>query len=178
MRISPFVTFIITGSVLLVIIAILGFIFIYISNNVSSTRNELGRTVTEISLMEENQTRLTRMSDLLQERKSDITRLTNLSVNRDRPLQFIERIEQIGHLTNTILSLNIDEARGTSESLMFRASIDGSETGVRNMLRLIEALPYQITIENMAFQREPNLDAASLKPNSHLNISMRVKAQQ
>ena len=168
---------IIISSILLISIVTLSFIFIYISNNVRRAYANLGKTVTEISLIEKNQINLGRISDLLAERHTDVRRLTALLVNRDRPLQFIERIEKIGHLTNTILALNIDETKSTPESLMFRVVIDGSEISVRNMLRLIEALPYRITIENLSFQRELNQDTSSLKPSSHLNITMKVNAQ-
>ncbi|MDP3769395.1 MAG: hypothetical protein Q8R40_00465 [bacterium] len=177
MRISPFTKFIVKSSLLLIAIALLGFTFMYLSNNVLKSRAELGNTVTQISSIEKNQARLVRTSDLLNKRSADIARLTALSVNRDRPLQFIERMEQIGRITNTVLSLNIDETKSTAESLMFRLVIDGTDTSVRKMLRLIEALPYQITIENLSFQKDINQDPASLKPGSHLNIVMKVKAQ-
>lgn len=177
MHLSHVTKFIIRSSLLLISLAVLGFAFIYISNNVRAARNELSKRVTEISLLEKNQTNLGRMSDLLQQRNTDIERLMTLAVNRDRPLQFIERTEQIGHITRTLLALSIDEARSTAESLVFRAIIDGNETSVRNMLRLIEALPYQITIENLSFQQEHGQDIASSKPNAHLNITMRVNAQ-
>lgn len=158
--------------------ATLGFVFVYISNNMHEARAELSKTVTEISLMEKDQIHLAYMSDLLKDRNADVVRLMALAVNRDRPLQFIERIEKIGHITNTVLALNIDEAKSTPESLMFHAIIDGTDTSIRNMLRLIEAFPYQITIENLSFQRELNQDTASLKPDAHLKITMRVNAQK
>ena len=176
MRLTPFIKFTLTSALSAFSIATLGFIFFAVARNVQESRNNLNTIVSNITSSEKDRDRIIHISDLLKDRAQDINRLTSLSVNRARPLQFIERIEEIGHVTNTILALSVDEAKGDANSLIFRATIDGTEASVRSALRLIEALPYQLAIENFSFQRDSG-QQVSLKPPAHLTIAMRIKTQ-
>lgn len=181
MRISPFKKLIAASAVSPAAIAGLLFIFITISNNMRNYRATLATTVTEITSGEKDFDRLNKISDLLKNRKSDIGRLQGISIDRARPLTFIETIEQIGHATNVNVSLGVTELKGNSDSLFFGATLEGTEKSVRTMLALIQTLPYQITIESITFQqdisRTPNTGTLP-QSITRIVLAMRVKTQQ
>ena len=181
MRISPFKKLIAASAVSLAAIAGLLFVFVTISNNVRNYRATLATTVTKITSGEKDFDRLNKISDLLKNRQSDIQRIQSIAVDRARPLTFIETIEQIGHATNVNVSLGVNEIKGSSDSLFFGATLEGTKKSVRTMLALIQTLPYQITIESITFQQDiPRTPNAGSLPSSitRIVLAMRVKTQQ
>ena len=158
------------------------FIFITASDNVQNHRKALATTVTKLTSGEKDFDRLNRISDLLKNRQSDIKRLQGIAVERARPLAFIETIEQIGHLTKVKVSLGVDEIKGSGDSLFFGATLEGTEKSVRTMLALINALPYQIAIESITFQRDipggVSNAGSFFQPVTRIVLAMRVKTQQ
>ncbi|MDP3769679.1 MAG: hypothetical protein Q8R40_01910 [bacterium] len=171
---------IITSGIYAFVIGALGFGFWFISSNVRDYQNNLGQTVTKISSIEADFQRISKITDLLKTRSADIGRLQQLGVDRKRPLQFIETIEKIGRLTNTKIALSVTDAKSTSDSLFFGATIEGSEQDVRTMLALILSLPYQINMDSLAFQRaDTSASRGSVSiPPARLVLTMKVKTQQ
>ncbi len=182
MRISSLQKFIITSTLSFATIAVLLFLLTMVSHNVQNYRDTLTTTVNNIAADEKDFDRLTKISDVLKNRDSDIQRLGSIAVNRQRPLKFIETIEQMGHLTNTKISLGINETRGSMDFIFFGITIEGNKVNVRTMLALIQALPYQIAIENMSFQQgtagTQNYGESSSQSMTRLILTMRVKTQQ
>lgn len=182
MQLSPLQKLIAALFASLAIVGGLLFAFILVSRNVQSYRDTLGMTATSISSSEQNFNRLAKIQDLIKNRRSDIKRLENITINRKQPLQFIETIEKISHLTNTRVALAADEIKGNTESLLFRAAIEGNDKNVRTVLALIQSLPYQIKIDNLAFQRDvPRTANKGGQPTTdtitRLTLAMKVKTQ-
>jgi len=180
MRFSSAKRLIITSGIYTLTIGALGFGFWFISSNVQDYQTNLGQTVTKISSIETDFQRISKITDLLKTRSADIVRLQQLGVDRKRPLQFIETIEKIGHLTNTKIALSVTDAKSTSDSLFFGATIEGSQQDVRTMLALILSLPYQISMDSLSFQRADtgtSQGSKSILP-TRLVLTMKVKTQQ
>lgn len=182
MRMSPLKKIIIISLVSSAAIAGLLFILIIISGNVQNYRDTLAATDAKIATGEKDFDRLAKISDLLKNRQADIGRLQAITIDRQRPLVFIEAIEQIAHVTNTKIALAVNETKASADSLSFGATLEGSEKNVRTMLALIQTLPYQITIDNISFQRDiPNTSGAGqgpLLPITRIILAIRVKTQQ
>ena len=173
---------IITSLISFCTIGVLVFFFILISNNIRSYRDDLDSIIANIASSNDEVNRLVRISDTIKNRKMDIQRLQNLVIDRQRPLRFIETIEQIGRLTNTKIALNVSDAKGNTNSLVFNATLEGQEEKIRMMLALIQTLPYQISIEGISFQRgtantfQSNQEGSS--GGTRLLLTMRVNTQQ
>lgn len=176
MRFTPLYAFIVTSVVSAAAIGASGASFFIVSRNIQTSRDNLQEMAGEIMSMNADHSRILSLSELFKQRADDISRLNNLSVNKQRPLDFIERIESIAHITNSTLALGADEVKGDPTTLLFRVAADGNEIGLRNFIKLIEALPYQISIENVSFQRDMNTPVQG-KPNAHLILALKVKAQ-
>ncbi|GEM_PF-3489178 len=181
MKISPLKKVLFTFIASLAIIATLLFLFIVISNNVQQYHNTLETAVTNILLGEENFNHMKKIADLIKKRDRDIQRIAYIAIDHKRPLQFIETMEQISHISNVKITLTADETAGDSQSLIFRAALQGSKQGVRTMLAFIQQLPYQINIQNISFQQDTINTAGAVQTSSsaitQLLLTMKVKTQ-
>lgn len=178
MHISAPKKFILTLIVLCVVIAVLLFILIIASRSVRNYRDALGVTVTKISEDEKDFDRLNNISSILKNQQQYIQRLQDIAVNRQRPLKFIETIEQMGHLTHTKISLTVSEIKGSTDALLFNATFEGNRNDTRRMLALILTLPYHITIESMSFQHTTPNALNTSQSTTRMTLTMRVKTQQ
>ena len=167
--------FIITSVITLAGISISLYAFIAASASLRDYRTTLTATITRIAVDEKDFNRLTKISDILKTRSSDIQRFQAIAVDRQRPLKFIETMEQIGHLTSTKVALSINQGGGDPAFLSFGATLEGTETNVHAMLGLIQALPYQISIENITFQRD--ISTNSPQPIVHIVLVLRIATQ-
>lgn len=117
--------------------------------------------------------------DLIKNKNQDIQRIERIAINHQRPLVFIETIEQISRTTGTKMTLTVNEIPDDAQALMFRTSFEGGETNIRRILALIQQLPYQIHIESISFQRDTPLNTASrqntLPLTTHLLLAMKIK---
>jgi len=177
MKKSPLTKLIITTVTLCAFIGALGFSLFKTSQHIKDSRSALGRIETKTITTEQERNRIASTDDVLKEQQDNISRLERKAINRQRPLEFIERIEQIGHRTNNLIALNVEESRSNPESLFFRLSIDGTEQNVRNMLSLVEALPFPLNIEGLTFQRGGILERSATFASTHMVIEMKVRAQ-
>lgn len=181
MHITPLKKIIIASVILLALITGLSFALIVISNNVHEYRNSLATTAAKISSNEKNFSRMVAISDLMKNHAQDIERIKNIAIDPHRPLLFIETIEQIGRSTDVKIALTVDEKKENTQSLLFHATLVGNQNNVHAMLALIQQLPYQIKIENFAFQRDVPLNLSSrqttLSSITRLILTMRVATQ-
>ena len=181
MALSPLKKVIFISLASFAITAALIFAFIVISNNVRRYHDTLEMAVTDISLGEKDFNQMKTIADLIKNRDADIQRIEHIAVDHERPLQFIETMEQIAHISSIKVALAVDETGRDPQSLVFRATLEGSRQGVRTMLALIEQLPYQINIEHISFQQNvPDTFTKSQTDSSaltHLLLVMKIKTQ-
>lgn len=179
MRRAPLFICIFTSIVSITAIVISGISFFVVSHNVKVSRNNLQDIAGKIILTNTDRIAVQDLSELFKQREIDINRLNNLSVNKNRPLNFIQHMEIIAHLTGSLLALRAEEVKSDPSVLLFHITADGNETGLRNLIKLIETLPYEISIDNFSFQRDPMLalGGTNKKSTAHLLLTMKVKAQ-
>lgn len=181
MQMSPRRKFIITSIILITLIAALASAFVVTSNNIYAYRNMLESSAAKISLGEREFSRMVKISDVIKSRSQDIQRIRHIAIDPDRPLRFIETIEQIGRITGVKVVLTINEKKDDVQELLFHAILQGNEKDVRAMLALIEQLPYQINITHISFQRNIPLNfnpqQTVLPTMTRLLLTMRVATQ-
>lgn len=153
MRLSPRQSITFTSFVALTAIGV--FVWAYVSmatavGRADSSFKEIGG---KIAALEENRKQARILEKMLEERKTDFARIDGFFVSRDRPVDFIEQVEDLARRTQNTVVLDVDETNGDSSELGFRLTVEGSESGVSHYLRTFEMLPYAVRVEDMIFQR-------------------------
>lgn len=90
---------------------------------------------------------------LLQDRAKDLAKINNFSVSKERPVVFIEELEDVAKKTKNRVAIDFDEARSKGKNIFFRLAIDGNENSVLRYLKLLEFMPYKIKVEEASLQR-------------------------
>ena len=90
---------------------------------------------------------------LLQDRAEDLAKINSFSVNKERPVIFIEDLEDAARKTQNRVIIDFDEGRSRDKNIFFRLTIEGSKDSVLKYLKLLEFMPYQIKVEEMAWQK-------------------------
>ena len=111
---------------------------------------------------------------LLQERRADLARITAFLVPKDNPVVFIETIEDLAKTTGNRLELTLNEGGRREQELAFIALVEGTETSVTRYLRLLELLPYAITLDTVRFERVARDGENS---GNRLTFGLRVRTQ-
>lgn len=89
----------------------------------------------------------------LKERAEDLAKINNFFVDRERPVEFIENLEEIAKKTKNQIVIDFDEGRSKERNLFFRLVVDGSEASIRKYLKLLELMPYKIKVGDLTFQK-------------------------
>ncbi len=133
--------------------------FAGLASSVLDYRTTLQKLDEQISALEEKRLRARRIEALLQGRAADLARVKTSFVER-RPVLLIEEIERIADHTKNTLALEIIESEPLLHDVGLRLIIEGTEASVRTMLELVELLPYQVSVDDLAFERI-NVSSAS-----------------
>lgn len=137
----------------------LAYLFVWISKDVERARFALKEKESIIAAIESDHKRSLATEDLLEAHAGDIARMKGFIVNRRAPVRFIERLEDLARMTKNSISLLAEEGRNNEDTLFFRITFDGTETSVRNILRIIDAMPYDIAIESVSYENGSSTDA-------------------
>lgn len=161
MRINPFYTFIITIAVCALVISVLVFGLVSMSLNVLSADDELAAVDAKINELYQERRRAETVGMLLTERKDDIVRLRGFFLDRQRPIEFIEQLENLARMTKNTIALGVQEGSKDTSSLSFRITVDGTQSSIRTFVRIFDVLPYSITISSVTFQNQSAAQTAS-----------------
>ena len=144
-----------TGTIVtwVFVLAALSYAFFYISDRIAQTRLELAQIESNIIQIEIDRRLALVTEQTLKNHTQDVERMRNFFVDRHAPIAFIERIEDIARQTENTISLLAEEGKSNAETLYFRVTVSGTDTSVRNMLRMIIALPFDISIDSVAYER-------------------------
>lgn len=156
---TPRTVFFITVTVSCIALGASAYAFTRLANRVLNYRTTLEILDAQISALEEKRMHARRIDTLLKGRAADLARVKASFVER-RPIALIEEIERIADHTKNNLVLEIIEDGSVPRDVELRLSIEGSEQSVRAMLQLIELLPYQVSIDDLTFERV-NVSGAS-----------------
>lgn len=111
------------------------------------------------------------------ERQADITRIFGLFVDRTHPVVFLQALESIGRAIGASVVIEVDDAANDSEHLGFRVIVEGdAEDSAVRYMRLLERLPFLITVIQMSEEKKPS-DAAQFGPRDRLVVSLRVRTK-
>lgn len=130
--------------------------FWYVSAQVRAVGTELERIEAEIASREEERTSARNSEELRERRSEDISRLETFFVDRERPVAFIEALEDLSRKTGNAISLGADEKSSRSGWIAFRLIVEGTPDKTLGYLKLLELMPYRIEIDDLAFRRDAN----------------------
>lgn len=155
------------------ILGVLAWGYWVIAESVARSDTVFAEIQTGLASLEEARRDAGKAEALMERRREDFIRISNFFVDRERPVAFIEDIEKLARLTGNEISLTIAEGAGARDAILFRITIDGTDGSVFKMLKLMELMPYHLTINDIAFQRSRQ-DNRSI---ARLLISFTVKAK-
>lgn len=105
----------------------------------------------------QQESRLSSMERLIEETASERAELAELILTEEDVVDFLSLIETLGKEQGVIFkteSLKPLEGKTQFDELELDLSVSGDEKQVRNMLRVLESLPYKSSIERVSFSRE------------------------
>ena len=131
-------------------IGVFGWIFITLQNSEAS----LGELLSGILSEQEGRISLQRAGRLMEDKKDDIQRVDNFLVARANPVNFIESLEDLARQTQNKIVIDLDEAKSqANKHLVFRLTVDGTQKSALKYSELLEFLPYQISVQELSFQK-------------------------
>ncbi len=153
MRFAVLNKFVVTVVLALVAVSTSFVIFWWLLLYVRNSAMRLGDVESKIAVSEEERKVARAAETFLKEQERDLERIRLFSPNKERPVEFIESIESLGKDTGNSIVLDFDEGRSKGANLVFRITVEGTAQSVRQYLRIMELMPYEIHVEDLAFQR-------------------------
>lgn len=129
-------------------------IFWYLSSGVREIGAELETIELQIVRLEKERASAVLSAELAKRRPADITRIRAFFVNRERPVAFIEALEGLARDTGVEILLNAEERASRPGFLAFRIGLKGAKEGLLTHLRLMELMPYKISVEDVVFRED------------------------
>lgn len=75
-------------------------------------------------------------------------------------LEMLEMLEQEQEVTMTTSSLNVQKIDATFDTLTTHITIEGQNESVLNVIKILETLPYQSSVERVQFTKKEDGDGA------------------
>lgn len=91
-------------------------------------------------------------SAIIRNRQNDIQRVNNFFVDKNKPINFVEDLESSAKRLGNDFIIDLDEGRSKGGLVYFRLTVSGTEKSTRQYLKLLELMPYKISIEEMEYQ--------------------------
>jgi len=177
MRFSSLHKLIITIVAALFIIGILVMFAWFFMQKIDMVRLEIAETNIAIASMENQRKRMGTFTRMIEGRTRDFERIVRYFVDGERPVAFIEALEDLAKKTESTITLTAGSTSGSEDELVFNLKIEGNDENVRTYLQLIELLPYETRVENFNFQlRLSNIfSKITTERVAELNATIRVK---
>lgn len=110
-------------------------------------------------------------------RQEDSARVATFFIDRTRPIQFLQALESVGRVTGAAVAIDVNDAGSDATHLGFRVIIEGGRQDMVRFLRILERLPYLITVTEINEERKSPDARASSDPSDRLVVSLRVRTQ-
>lgn len=111
----------------------------------------------------------------------DFDRFAHFFVARERPVEFIEALEDTARKAGVIMFLTLDEGESKKTILTFHLTAEGVEDRVRTFLSLMELLPYGILVEEVSFERgiidAKAASVSKIESSSRTRLTLLLKVQ-
>lgn len=141
-------------ALLLVLVAV--FIYLELFNYVKNSRTNLEAIDAKTVSLEKERKAVRIEAALLMERTANLKHIREFFVSRETPLPFIEALETLAKNTRNRVALDFAEEASSNDTLAFRLTIEGSKSDVLRYLSLLEAMPYDVEIKDITFQKNPS----------------------
>lgn len=167
-------TFSATLVLALIAVVLLTLVYVILLKGVREGERAIREVEGKIAASKEREEAARAASALLQQRRGDIARITAFLVDKEKPVVFIETIENLAKNTGNRLELTLAGDERKDSELAFIALVQGTEEGVMRYLKLLELLPYAITFDTVRFERTPSDTGTA---SHRLTLGLRVRTQ-
>jgi hypothetical protein len=179
-RLTAFQKLIATSIFTLLLVVLLGSMFWMLSSRVQGFSERLSEIEAKISSLEEERRRARALELVFEDRKLPLKRLESLLIPADKPVEFIESLEELARSTGNELSLDLASGASRKGVLSFRITVEGTAESSSRYLELLELMPYEIVVEELSLQRLNVADVISSgssnqKRDERLTIVIAVK---
>lgn len=137
------------GSAILTLTA---YSFLWLAGRITNYHTTLAALDEKIAVLETRRLQARRGEQILTRRIKDFERVKASFVSRARPVALVEYVENLAVRTGNTLVLEIIESAPPDE-LALRLTAEGAVETVQKFVQLIELMPYQISIDELIFQR-------------------------
>ena len=169
MVLSPSQKLITTSIIWVGIVGLLAYLFITLNSRIFHFPMIKVQTEAQLSRLEAKTAEARRLAGLFRDRQEDFNQLSQFFVDRQQPVDFIEKLENLGREIGVSPTLLADEGRSKKDSLFFQISAEGSESSLRHFLRALELLPYDLTIQEFSFERNSGANQSQTSGNTSLS---------
>lgn len=150
---SSFQRYLVTIIVSSLIIAMLITVLWWLRAKIETSRATLEESQNRVMTLEGERSQARLLASMLKKRAHDLERVRALLIiDRERPVAFIEAMEGMARRIGSTVKLTINPNKQEAGILAFQVVITGSEASVLTMLRAIELMPYEISIDELRFQ--------------------------
>lgn len=151
MRFTPLQKFVFTVSLAIVGVGLLAWFFWWTVRTVDSVRLEIAEINSRIASREEQRKSVLAFARLVEGRPHDFERIVGHLIDPSNPVTFIEALEGLAKKTQNKIKLDVGSATISEGELIFNVAVEGTKQNVFKYLKLVELLPYELTIEGFDF---------------------------
>ena len=177
-HVSLFQRFLLTSALLAMIILACGASYWWMYTAIGGFSGSLDAIAEKIASREQDRVMASHIGTTLKKHDAQLARIAGFLVSKTQPVNFIEDLEAIGRTTNSNVKVTANEASDSADMLVFHIASDGTSDGLRRMVRLIELMPYRVTIDDVSYQGGGNglISAPNLSSSgATVTLTLRVK---
>lgn len=167
---SPKFTLTILSSILAVAASLAVFWLLYA--NAESLDETKAVHLAEAARLEEKRKNIRKILQTIKANPVGVERLNAFLVDRERPIAFIEAVEELARHTGNSVSLDLTGSETAKDDLSFRLTVEGELPRLIRYLALLENMSYGIGLEEISYQHT----VSELLSTSRLILLLKVKA--
>lgn len=175
--------FILTAAIAAVGVLAAGSAFGWLALHTGIILKNLEEVETKLAAMEYGRKNAYAIRNVLKEKRVITSRIRALFINRDRPIAFLDEITRLGKITGNNVVLDYSEQESDQESLAFRLTVEGAAENTLKYVKLLELMPFALSIESINWQAFSPADAAGNTrdgklPDTRTLLTIRVKNEK
>lgn len=176
--------FIFTISAVIFAVAAQAALYWQFYSKVREERERLSMIEADIRSSESERAAARKIDEVVSSHEDEIRRIEKFFVDPERPVDFIESLENLARKTRNQVALSVESSPKDQHIFSFRVSADGKEEELVKYLRLLELLPYEIQVDEISLQRGQGQEnppggssEALAAPTHRLTLLIRVKTK-
>lgn len=135
-------------------------LYSYLFMNIKSSDRDVSAELVQIKLESDRDERLRSVKSLMDETKDQREKITNLFVQPDGSVGFIETVESLGKISGAKLeieSVGIDPSKNktgsSTESFGLSVKAEGLWINVLHLLNLLEKMPFKVSFDTVSLDK-------------------------